>query len=198
MKLKIYQVDAFTNRLFGGNPAAIVPLEKWLTNETMQQIAAENNLAETAFYIREGADFHIRWFTPGVEVNLCGHATLATAYVLFNKESFTGNEVRFNSRSGILSVKKDGDLLTLNFPTDTLEPIEISNELISAIGKKPVESFKGKDDYMLIYETEADIKNITPDFRAMAAVSDCRGVIVSAKGNEADFVSRFFAPEIGR
>jgi PhzF family phenazine biosynthesis protein len=124
MKTKIYQVDAFTDRLFHGNPAAICPLAAWLPDETMQQIGAENNLSETAFYVKSGDAYEIRWFTPTVEVDLCGHATLATAHVLFNHEGYGGRQITFNSRSGILKVAREGDFLVLDFPVDTIEEVD--------------------------------------------------------------------------
>ena len=148
MILKIYQVDAFTNKLFGGNPAAVCPLEKWLPDKTLQSIAAENNLAETAFYVKTEKGFHIRWFTPKSEVNLCGHATLATAFVMFNQERYKNDIIEFDSRSGILTVVKKGTKLTLNFPVDKIERIDITPDFEACFNKKPLELYKGKDDYM--------------------------------------------------
>ena len=197
MKYSIYQVDAFTEKNFGGNPAAVVPLEKWPDEKIMQNIAMENNLAETAFFVKEGANFHIRWFTPGVEVDLCGHATLAAAFVLFNCLNSDGNEVIFNSRSGQLEVKKsENNLLTLDFPSDVFEEIKIFPELVSGFNIHPLKAYKGKTDYLLIYESEEQVKDLHPDFRLVAKLN-ARGVIVSSTGNEVDFVSRFFAPQCG-
>jgi PhzF family phenazine biosynthesis protein len=196
MKLKIYQLDAFTDKIFGGNPAAVVPLTEWISDDLMQKIALENNLAETAFYVLEGDKYHIRWFTPTVEVDLCGHATLATAYQIFHYENYQNSVIEFTSRSGILKVEKQGDLLELDFPVDKLTPSETPKALIESLGATPKETIKGFTDYMLVFESEAQIKAFEPDFRKMAEV-DCRGVIVTAKGDEVDFVSRFFGPNSG-
>lgn len=196
MKIKLYQVDAFTDRIFAGNPAAVCPLTEWLPDAVMQKIAMENNLAETAFYVKEKEGLRIRWFTPAIEVDLCGHATLATAYVLFNKEGYAGNMVTFNSRSGPLTVTRQGDLLTLNFPTDTIQEVPLSNELTAGFPIKPLKALKGKSDYMLVFENEKQIVELKPDLKEVAKVK-ARGVIVTAKGNEADFVSRFFGPQAG-
>lgn len=193
MKIKIYQVDAFTKNLFGGNPAAICPLEKWLDDSVLQNIAMENNLAETAFYIKKENGFHIRWFTPNTEVDLCGHATLAAAHVIFSEMNFAGNEITFDSRSGKLTVRKENNLLVLNFPSDKMEKTSLSHQLIAALGATPIESHKGREDYMLVYETQEQIERIKPDFRKLAEV-EARGVIVTSKGKDCDFVSRFFAP----
>ncbi len=196
--MKLYQIDAFTSKVFGGNPAAVCPLTNWLSDEVMQNIAMENNLAETVFYVKNGEVYEIRWFTPLVEVDLCGHATLAAAYVLFNQEGYTENQILFHShRSGSLSVKKEGTLLTLNFPTDVFhEQINDKDILTEGFDIKPISIYKGKTDYMFVYNTEADIKNLVLNFDKIAQL-DCRGVIVTAQGNEVDFVSRFFAPQCG-
>jgi PhzF family phenazine biosynthesis protein len=196
MKIKIYQIDAFAEQVFSGNPAAVCPLDEWLSDDILQNIAMENNLAETAFYVREGQGFHIRWFTPGVEVDLCGHATLAAAYVLFNHENYQGDKISFNSRSGLLTVSKNDDILTLDFPADTIQEIELSPELIAGFDQKPLRAFRGKTDYMFVFENEAQIKNIQTDLKLISQL-DARGVIITAKGDEVDFVSRFFAPQSG-
>lgn len=197
MKLKIYQVDAFTNQVFGGNPAAVCVLESWISTKLMQQIAAENNLAETAFIVKKEDLFEIRWFTPKVEVDLCGHATLATAHVLFNHYNIVENQLNFYSHlSGNLSVKKEHDFLTLDFPVDILNKIETPQVLIDALGKKPTESWKGKTDFMLIFENQEEIENLCPNFQLLETVGG-RGVIVTAKGNNVDFISRFFGPQVG-
>ncbi|MBI4929125.1 MAG: PhzF family phenazine biosynthesis protein [Bacteroidetes bacterium] len=196
MKIKIYQVDAFTNHLFGGNPAAICPLDEWLADEMMQNIAHENNLAETAFFVKKENGFHIRWFTPNTEVDLCGHATLATAHVIFLEQPISGNEITFDSRSGKLTVRKENNLLTLNFPADKMEKTNLSQQLIVALGTTPLEVYKGKTDYMLVYDTQEQIERIRPDFRKLGEL-EARGVIVTAKGKTCDFVSRFFAPKCG-
>ncbi|MEA5403753.1 PhzF family phenazine biosynthesis protein [Arcicella sp. DC2W] len=196
MTLTIYQLDAFTSTVFAGNPAAVVPLSEWISDELMQKIAAENNLAETAFYVAEGEQFHIRWFTPTVEVNLCGHATLATAYTIFEYANYPKSLIEFTSKSGILRVEKQGDLLELDFPVDVPAPAETPEEYFEGLGIKPIETLKGISDYFLVFENESQIKAIKPDFKAIAKVP-CRGVIVTAKGDEVDFVSRFFGPQSG-
>jgi PhzF family phenazine biosynthesis protein len=195
--MKIYQIDAFTKEVFSGNPAAVCPLEEWLPESIMRKIAAENNLAETAFYVKKGEQFEIRWFTPTVEVDLCGHATLAAAYVLFNYENHNHSFISFFShRSGELTVTKEGDLLSLNFPADELESTEISNQLKEAFNIQPQLALKGKTDYMLVFNNENEILNLNPDFDKIAQIN-ARGIIVTAKGNSTDFVSRFFAPQTG-
>ncbi|OFX60602.1 MAG: isomerase [Bacteroidetes bacterium GWB2_41_8] len=196
MKLPIYQADAFASSLFKGNPAAVVPLKEWLTDEPMQQIAAENNLSETAFFIPEGDHFHIRWFTPKAEVRLCGHATLATAHVLFNELNFAGEQIAFNSQSGILTVKKVGDKLQLDFPSDFAHAVEAVPVFAEAFGVHPLATFKGRTDYLLLFDSEETIRNFHPDI-PLLLTTDARGIIVTAKGNEVDFVSRFFAPAVG-
>ena len=197
MKLKIYQIDAFTESVFSGNPAAVCPLEKWLPDETLQKIAMENNLAETAYYVKRDDTYEIRWFTPTVEVDLCGHATLATAYVLYNYEEHLSNEIVFHSpRSGRLTVSKHGNLLTLNFPSDSLQKINLSDELKKGFNLQPEKVFKGKTDYMFVFNTEEQIRNLQPNFPELSKW-DVRGVIVTAKGEKSDFVSRFFAPQSG-
>jgi len=197
MKQKIYQIDAFAHKVFTGNPAAVCPLDKWLSDDILQKIAMENNLAETAFYVKQGDQYQIRWFTPTVEVDLCGHATLASAYVLFNHENHSDNPIHFYShRSGTLIVTKKGELLTLNFPTDVFEPIELSDEINDCFDIKPRLAFKGKTDYMLVFDTEEEIRNIIPAFDKISKLK-ARGVIVTGKGEQVDFVSRFFAPQSG-
>lgn len=197
MPQKIYQIDAFTDVVFSGNPAAVCPLENWLSDALLQKIAFENNLAETAFYVRHHHHIEIRWFTPTIEVDLCGHATLATAYVLFNYEGFLGNTITFHSpRSGTLTVTQNNTLLTLNFPTDVLQATIVTQSLTNCFDLKPQFVFKGKSDYLFVYDTEASILKIQPNLNAISKL-DARGVIVTAKGTNVDFVSRFFAPQIG-
>lgn len=197
MKIKIYQVDAFADRLFAGNPAAVCPLDEWLPDEIMRQVAMENNLAETAFYVRKNDQFEIRWFTPEVEVDLCGHATLASAFVLFNYENFKGDVVSFYSpRSGRLEVTKDHDRLTLDFPADVFEEIPSTKDITACFNFSPLKVFKGKTDVMLVFSNENDIINLKPDLNQIRKLN-ARGVIVTAKGNNVDFVSRFFAPQSG-
>lgn len=197
MKLKLYQVDAFTDKTFEGNPAAVCPLTEWLPDEVMQNIALENNLSETAFYVKKENGYELRWFTPTIEVDLCGHATLATAHVLFNHENHIGDEISFHSpRSGKLTVKRNKHSLTLNFPADSLQKINWPAELHQAFNYIPVEAYQGKTDYLLVFKNEEEIKNLKPNLSEIARWK-VRGVIVTAKGNEADFVSRFFAPQVG-
>ena len=199
MKYKIYQVDAFTDKLFSGNPAAVCILDKWISYELMQSIGNENNLAETAFVVSNGKDFEIRWFTPTVEVDLCGHATLASAFVLFNILNYPDSLIRFYStRSGWLAVEKRKDMLFLDFPTDQL--IALPEEQIAiiekCIGTKPIELYKGKTDYIAVIEDERSLQALQPDFTEISKLK-ARGLIVTAKGYEVDFVSRFFAPQSG-
>ena len=192
----MYQVDAFTDKLFGGNPAAVCLLTEKISYELMQRIAAENNLAETAFITETGDSFSIRWCTPKVEVDLCGHATLASANVIFNHLGYKGKTIRFTSRSGILEVTKEKDLLVLNFPTDTLQKGCLSVSVTESLGMDPVEILKGKTDYLLVYENQRQIEALDPDFAGLYKAM-VRGIIVTAKGEESDFVSRFFAPMVG-
>jgi len=197
MKIKMFQVDAFSDNIFGGNPAAVCILNKWLNEDLMQKIAEENNLSETAFIVKKNDEYEIRWFTPEIEVELCGHATLASAHVLFNYYLSNKNEIILNSKySGILKVKKEGDFLILDFPIGEFNKIPNPKEIISGLGKNPIESYKGKTDYMFIYEKQKDIEDLNPDFQKLSE-SEARGIIVTAKGNEVDFVSRFFAPQCG-
>jgi PhzF family phenazine biosynthesis protein len=194
--LKIYQADAFATNLFKGNPAAVVPLTKWLSDETLQLIAAENNLSETAFFIPEDDHFHIRWFTPKAEVQLCGHATLATAHILFNELNFQGKQIEFNSKSGILIVKKVVDKLQLDFPADFAQAVAAIPVFAEAFGVHPLATFKGRTDYLLLFDSEETIQEFHPDISLLLS-TNARGIIVTAKGNEVDFVSRFFAPAVG-
>jgi PhzF family phenazine biosynthesis protein len=196
MKIPIYQVDAFTGRLFHGNPAAVCPLQEWLPDSLMQKIAMENNLSETAFFVPQGDRFAIRWLTPALEVDLCGHATLATAYVVFRFLRPGTDTIEFHSRSGVLGVTRQGDLLTLDFPADVVARTPPREDLAHALGGWPLEFLKGRTDYFLVYGSQQDIESMTPDFTALAQVA-ARGIIVTARGNEVDFVSRFFAPQSG-
>jgi PhzF family phenazine biosynthesis protein len=196
MTLPIFQVDAFTHELFGGNPAAVCPLPHWLPKTMMQQIAAENNLAETAFYVPLRDDFDLKWFTPQTEVDLCGHATLASAYVIFNIFNYAKSEIRFHSNSGVLAVKRNSDGFTLNFPADDLKEADEPQNLSKALGAKPLKIFKGKTDYLVIVSSEEEVQNLHPDFYFLQKV-DARGMIVSARGNNCDYVLRFFGPNVG-
>ena len=195
MKIDIYQIDAFANRAFEGNPAAVCPLDSWLPDELMQSIAAENNLSETAFFVPEGTGYFIRWFTPTMEVNLCGHATLASAYVLFNILEFDGNEIDFNSKSGILPVSKDGDSLVMDFPSQPPEPCDTPKEIIEAFGIVPNECLI-YENYVAIFDNAEQVQTANPNLEILKKL-DCRGVIISAISEEYDFVTRFFAPNAG-
>ena len=192
----MYQVDAFTDTLFRGNPAAVCPLEEWLPDALMQQIAMENNLSETAFFVARGDRFAIRWFTPALEVDLCGHATLATAYVIFRFMRPDADSIEFDSRSGVLGVSRSGELLTLDFPVDTVSRTQPREDLAQALGAWPLEFHRGRTDYFLVYGSQQDIEAMTPDFALLSQVP-ARGIIVTARGQDADFVSRFFAPQSG-
>ena len=184
--------------MFGGNPAAVCPLEQWLPDETMQQIAAENNLAETAFYVPQGEQFGLRWFTPTIEVDLCGHATLATAHVLYEVFEHPSASLRFDTRSGILTVRRDGARLIMDFPSDTLAPTEVSSSVLAGLGHPQVAaSLRGQSDYLIVLETQAQLEAMRPDFRQLAEDRNVRAIIVTAPGNEVDFVSRCFAPNAG-
>jgi len=197
MKLKIYQVDAFTDKIFGGNPAAVCPLQEWLSDDLLQNIAMENNLSETAFYVKDGNKYQIRWFTPTVEVDLCGHATFAAAFVLFHQEDHAEQKIKFFSpRSGQLTVTRQDELLTLNFPADMVQPVEPSQEILTAFDLKPKTVYKGKTDYLFAFKSEEDVKKLNPNLINIAQL-DARGVIATAKGNDVDFVSRFFGPQVG-
>lgn len=197
MKLTMYQVDAFSSRLFGGNPAAVLALPgEWLPESMMQRIAMENNLSETAFVVKKDGDYSIRWFTPELEVDLCGHATLAAAHVLFAHEGFQGDEIRFSSRSGVLPVRRDKERYVLDFPSGMPRRVEAEAGLLAVFNGRPVECWRGKGDAMLVFDNEAQVRDLRPDFRALSQVP-VRGVIVTAPGADCDFVSRFFAPRVG-
>lgn len=196
MKLNIYQIDAFTENIFGGNPAAVVPLEKWLPGQTMRNIAMENNLSETAFFVPEEDGFHIRWFTPTTEVNLCGHATLAAAHVLFHHLNFNREEIVFQSRTGELKVKKENELIVLNFPASEVIETEIPQNIEKAFSIKPQNIYKGREDLMFIFEKQTDVQNLKPDFDFLKTL-EMRGIIATAPSNDFNFESRFFAPREG-
>jgi len=197
MILPIYQVDAFTDHLFGGNPAAVCPLEQWLETEVMQSIAAENNLAETAFIVANGSGFELRWFTPALEVDLCGHATLATAHVLFEHLAYKGDQIRFFTRSGDLIVEKVSNGYRMDFPSQPPVREGVPSELLAALEISEA-SYIGQsvNYYFVALANQAAVEKISPDMRALAKLEKI-GVIVSAPGNEVDFVSRFFAPKAG-
>ncbi|MFN3649842.1 MAG: PhzF family phenazine biosynthesis protein [Armatimonadota bacterium] len=196
MKLPLYQIDAFTHQLFRGNPAAVCPLADWLPDEVLQSVAAENNLAETAFFVPRGDGYHLRWFTPEVEVALCGHATLASAWVIFEYLRPELESVRFDSRSGPLTVTRREGLLTLDFPRLPLREVETPPaELLPALGGEAREVV-GSRDWLVRYETEAEVRALRPDMERLRRVEGL-GVIATASGDDCDFVSRFFAPGAG-
>ena len=196
-KTKIFQVDAFSDRLFSGNPAAVCMLDSWISDDTMQAIAAENNLAETAFVVAGHDNFQIRWFTPTVEVDLCGHATLASGFVLFNCMGHKGSEIKFHStRSGELRVFQQNDLLFLDFPTDLISRHNDVAAIARCIGCEPLEVYRGKSDFIAVVKDESVVKDLMPDLEQTAKL-EARGLIVTAVGDEVDFVSRFFAPQSG-
>jgi len=195
MKLPYYEVSAFTADSFGGNPAGVCPLAAWLPDSVLQGIAANNNLAETAFTVPRENDFELRWFTPTVEMDLCGHATLAAASVLFNERGLRGDAVRFYSRSGVLSVARDADLLTLDFPSRPPTPSLPPEALLHGLGATPKEVFKARD-FLALFSSEAEVRALQPDFATLKML-DCLGIIVTAPGADCDFSSRFFAPGAG-
>ena len=195
--IKIYQVDAFVEGPFTGNPAAVCPLQEWLPDELMQNIALENNLSETAFFTRKGDHYEIRWFTPTIEVDLCGHATLATAFILFEKEGHLGDEIKLVSpRSGELSVKRAGEMLSLNFPVDDIQEVSLSDNVLYGLNIDPVQAFRGLADVILVFDSQEDVESLDPDFALLAKIQ-ARGVICTAPGRDVDFVSRFFGPNAG-
>jgi len=193
MQLPIYQVDAFASQLFRGNPAAVCPLDAWLDDALMQAIAAENNLSETAFIVRSKDEYAIRWFTPALEVELCGHATLAAAHVVFEFLEPRRDKVSFDSKSGPLYVSKSGHELELDFPADHAQAGETAQELVRSLGSQPASVLHGRYP-TAVFETEAQIRALEPDFRRM---QEFQWVVVTAPGDEVDFVSRFFAPGAG-
>ncbi len=204
MRLKIYIANAFAGNQFGGNPAAVIPLKEWLSGELMQQIASQNNLAETAFIVPQGEDFHIRWFTPTVEVALCGHATLASAHVFFNHLDYGKPQINFHSKSGLLKVSKSTDeRITLDFPSD--QPVPVSPEeqegvvfaiIEQALKRKPAGIYKSAFDFLAVLKDQDEIENLAPDLSLVAKLP-ARGLIVTARGKNADFVSRCFFPQSG-
>lgn len=197
MKIKIFQVDAFSNKLFSGNPAAVCMLNNWIDDDIMQKIANENNLSETAFIVPEKNHFRIRWFTPVDEIELCGHATLAAAHVIFNFYDYESDEIIFNSSSsGILKVKKENSILTLNFPVDKVNKVLMPKDIVNGLGKEPIEAYKGNTNYMFVYKTQKNIQSLHPNFDILSRI-DTKGIIVTSVGDKVDFVSRFFAPRLG-
>ncbi|CAI8853701.1 PhzF family phenazine biosynthesis protein [Methylocaldum szegediense] len=195
MRIPIFQIDAFTDRLFRGNPAAVCILDRWLDDPVLLAIAAENNLSETAFLVGGNGRYTLRWFTPEVEVNLCGHATLASAYVVFRELEPSLQEVLFDSRSGELRVSRKDELLTLDFPASHGQTCDCPDLLAQGLGRKPLEVLRNAN-YLCVFADEEDIRSLTPDFPVLARL-DAQCVIVTAPGRTVDFVSRMFAPKIG-
>jgi predicted PhzF superfamily epimerase YddE/YHI9 len=197
MELSLYWVDAFTDRVFGGNPAAVVPLESWLDDKLLQRIAFENGLSETAYFVRTGpARAKLRWFTPAVEIDLCGHATLATAHVLFKELAQVEAPFVFDTKSGPLSVSRKGPLLELDFPSRPALPAEPPPELLRGLGRKPDAAFKSERMWLCVFGSAGDVAGVMPDHAALATVSPDK-IIITAPGYDCDFVSRFFAPAAG-
>ncbi|RMG65245.1 MAG: PhzF family phenazine biosynthesis protein [Bacteroidetes bacterium] len=195
MPIPLYQVDAFTRQVFHGNPAAVCPLDEWLPDDRLQVIAAENNLAETAFLVPEGAGYRLRWFTPVLEIDLCGHATLAAAHVLYTELGYDAQRIRFFTRSGELPVVRDGDRYRMDFPARPPEPCPAPPLLIQALGRQPLWTGRSRD-YLALLEDETTVRDLQPDLAAVARL-EAIGLIVTAPGNKVDFVSRFFAPQAG-
>ena len=200
MALSLYQVDAFTDRLFAGNPAAVCPLESWLPDAAMQAIAAENNLSETEFFVPRGEDFDLRWFTPTIETDLCGHATQASGFVVMTRVAPQRSSVRFHTKSGPLTVTRRGDMYAIDLPAQPPEPCAMPRKFVAALGREPAQIL-GAVKYLALYESQAEVAALAPDTAAMMDI-DRDGVIVSAPGpkgtqQDCDFVSRYFAPHAG-
>ena len=194
-RIRIYQVDAFSSQVFSGNPAAICPLEEWLPDDQMQAIAGENNLSETAFFVRGADGYDLRWFTPAVEIDLCGHATLASAFIILNDLTPSANSVRFQTRSGTLVVTREGDQYSLDFPSRPPSECHADSQLAAALGGKP-ETILAARDYLVVYASEDEVRKLEPNMLLLAQV-DKFAAIVTAPGKDVDFVSRFFAPAKG-
>ncbi len=195
MKIPYYHIDAFSNKPFRGNPAGVCPLQEWLPDEILQKIAYENKHAETAFFVSHNGYFDLRWFTPNLEVDLCGHATLAAGFVIFKYLKFSDQVIKFKSKSGLLTVEREGELLILDFPSRPPIPCEIPEALEKGLGRAPLEVRRSRD-YFSVYGSQTDILNIKPDMEWLSQL-DCLGIIVTAPGDKVDFVSRFFAPKAG-
>jgi PhzF family phenazine biosynthesis protein len=195
VKINVYQVDAFANKPFEGNPAAICPLEEWLPEQAMQALAAENNLSETAFFVPDGDGFALRWFTPAIEVDLCGHATLAAAHVLFEELDYQSEEIRFSTKSGTLSVVRNGDSLRMDFPAQQPLPFELPVQLVEAFATTPEDCLKF-DDIIAVFPSEEMVRNADPDMSLLAQL-DCRAIIITAESAEYDFIARWFGPKTG-
>ncbi|AXN39931.1 PhzF family phenazine biosynthesis protein [Peribacillus butanolivorans] len=193
--MKYYVVDAFAEKVFEGNPAGVCIMEEWLSDDTMQKIATENNLSETAFAVKEGKCYRLRWFTPADEIELCGHATLATAYVIANYYENNVEEIKFQTMSGELVVLKKDELYEMDFPSRMPEEFPLTDQIVEALGVKPIETYLGRD-LMLVLEKEEDVQNASPDFSMLEKLPDGLGVSITAKSNKYDFVSRSFFPKL--
>ena len=192
--MKQYIVDAFTNKPFSGNPAAVCVMETWPSEESMMKLAMENNLSETAFIVKEEQGYHLRWFTPGTEVELCGHATLASAFVILNYYEPESEVVRFDTMSGVLTVKRKGDLYEMDFPTYELKEIPVTDEMEKAFGVRPIKAVLGMD-LICVFETEEQVRDMEPDQAALAKIEG-RLQNATAAGKDVDCVSRSFAPKL--
>ena len=195
MKIPFYQIDAFTSRVFAGNPAGVCFLDEWLEDGTLQSIAAENNLSETAFLVKVGDAYEMRWFTPKIEVDLCGHATLASAFAIFEYAGVQTSKASFRTKSGTLSVERRGDILVMDFPSRPPQSVDPPSNLAEMLGCRPVQVL-GSRDLFLVLEDEEQVRQLAPDLPAIATL-DYLGLIVTAKGGRCDFASRFFAPRMG-
>jgi len=193
--MTIYQVDAFNTKIFKGNPAAVCPLKNWISDDLMQSISEENNLSETVFFVKNNRSFDIKWFTPTCEIDLCGHATLAAAHIIFTELNYSEKTLEFNSKSGKLTVEKKEDWYTLNFPSEEITEIETPSILKQALNIPILKVYKGKWKLLVEVENEIDITNLTPNFSLLSKL-ESNGVIVTSKGDKVDFVSRFFAPKL--
>jgi PhzF family phenazine biosynthesis protein len=197
MKIPIYQIDAFTSEVFCGNPAAVCILNEWIEDKRLQSVAAENNLSETAFLVQNNNGFDLRWFTPTTEVGLCGHATLASAFVQFFYREWSEDKISFQTRkSGQLMVTRKGEVLEMDFPALPAHPRTYSEELGRALGATPIKVYGSAEDLMVVFDSEKTVKEIQPNFAVLEQI-DCRGIIITAPGDQCDFVSRFFAPRVG-
>jgi predicted PhzF superfamily epimerase YddE/YHI9 len=195
VKLRLFQIDAFTSRMFAGNPAAVCPLERWLADTLLQAIATENNLSETAFFVPAGETYELRWFTPVQEVDLCGHATLASAFVVFRHLQPEWRQVRFTSQSGVLTVVRDGERMCMDFPAWEVRPCVAPAAVLDGLGRNPIAVLRSRD-YVAVYGSEEEVRTLKPNLDRLAA-ADCLGIIATAPGRECDFVLRFFAPRAG-
>ena len=195
-EIPLYVFDSFTDRVFAGNPAAVCPLDSWLDDQTMRSIAAENNLSETAFFVAENGGYRLRWFTPAIEIDLCGHATLATAHYLFSEAGYDGDNVAFETRSGTLTVTRKGKFLRMDFPVRPLDPIPRETEFDGVFGALPEAVFESAGNYLAVFDSEKTVRGMAPNMGDVEALG-LHGVIVTAKGDKVDFVSRFFHPAAG-